>query len=246
MRFPVWCTVCEGPDKNKPYLVSPRHDGVYEMICDNGHKRTFSLQMSRFEMLFEIGLHAILDGYTREAVLSFAACYERFFEFFFRVVSHKMGVPQTEAKDTFKQINRSEPQLGAYALAFLFLFNKAPTLPGKIKFQGKDLQSFRNEVAHQGRIPTKDEAVAFGQEVFNLVHPVVHQLREDDKQHFFEELKRESGKPPRAGFRTMLNCGVRLSPAPSLNVQDYLSQLAETMASLYRAARPSGCAERRR
>jgi len=188
-------------------------------------------------MLFEIGLHAILDGYTREAVLSFAACYERFFKFFFRVVSHKMGVPESEAEETFNQINRSERQLGAYALAFLFNFKKAPVLPGKIKFQGKkDILCFRNEVAHEGRIPTKDEAMAFGQKVFDLVHSVVQQLRENDKEYFFEEMKRELGKPPMAGFRTMLNCGVKLLPAPSLDVRDYLSELEQTMKVLRRAA----------
>lgn len=237
MQFPVWCTKCNGSDRNKPYLVEPREDGIYTMTCVNGHNKTFSFQMSRFEMLFEIGLHAILDGYTREAVLSFAACYERFFEFFFRVVTHKMGVPKNEAKETFKQINRSEMQLGAYALAFLFNFKKSPMLPEKIKkVLKKDILGIRNKVAHEGRIPTRNEAISFGQAVFDMIHPIIQKLREDDKEYFFAELKRESGSPPRAGFRVMLNCGIKLFPPPLLDVREYLSELEDTMRILRRTA----------
>ena len=56
-------------------------DGKYEVTCTRGHKETVILQQQKFEILFEIGAHAIIDGYYREAVSSFAASLERFYEF---------------------------------------------------------------------------------------------------------------------------------------------------------------------
>lgn len=40
-------------------------DGEYEVHCGKGHKSTVILDNVKFELLFEMGLNAIVDGYPR-------------------------------------------------------------------------------------------------------------------------------------------------------------------------------------
>jgi hypothetical protein len=58
-----------------------RQDGVYTGKCPNGHDLLIATQTLPHEMLFEIALNAIGDGYYREAVSSFAASVELFMNF---------------------------------------------------------------------------------------------------------------------------------------------------------------------
>ncbi len=46
----------------------------------------------RFEVLTETAMQAIVDGYYREAVASFAASLERIFQFYVEVVTHSKGI----------------------------------------------------------------------------------------------------------------------------------------------------------
>ena len=61
-------------------------DGRYEVRCQAGHLNTVFLDNVKFELLFEMGLNALIDGYPREAVSSFASSLERFYEFYWNVV----------------------------------------------------------------------------------------------------------------------------------------------------------------
>lgn len=64
--------------------VEVRDENHYALTCPKGHRNVVVLQQQKFEVLFEIGAHAIEDGYYREAVSSFTASLERFYEFFVR------------------------------------------------------------------------------------------------------------------------------------------------------------------
>ncbi|WP_238149350.1 hypothetical protein [Arsenophonus endosymbiont of Aleurodicus floccissimus] len=66
--------------------VEFKNDGRYEITCQNGHSSITFLQQQKFEILFDIGACAIIDGYYREAVSSFTSALERFYEFFIKVV----------------------------------------------------------------------------------------------------------------------------------------------------------------
>ena len=64
--------------------------GVYDLTCPSSHRTAFCLQNFKFELLFDLGLQAIDDGYYREAVSSFASALERFqFERPEALVSHR-------------------------------------------------------------------------------------------------------------------------------------------------------------
>ncbi|MCB1615105.1 MAG: hypothetical protein KDI30_03730 [Pseudomonadales bacterium] len=51
-------------------------DGHYEFVCENGHTSVVRLQEEAFQVMFEMGLHAINDRYYREAVVNFASSLE--------------------------------------------------------------------------------------------------------------------------------------------------------------------------
>jgi hypothetical protein len=183
MRLPISCMKCRDAHDNKFILectfVEICDDGKYELECSLGHKTTVILQQQKFEILFEIGAHAILDGYYREAVSSFAASLERFYEFSIRVFLKKASVSNVLFDECWKSVsNQSERQLGAFIFLWVVNLNsKPPLLPSK-------QVEFRNNVIHKGRIPTKEEAVLFGEAVLNLIRPNVLEIRE----HFSDQL----------------------------------------------------------
>src|SRR3569832_1434981 len=107
----------ENPSSGPVSLVELRDDNRYEVTCDKGHTVSIVLQAQRFELLFEIGSYAILDGYYREAVNSYTAALERAREFFVRVVVEEKGLPFEELWKPVQ--NRSERQLGVFVTAFL-------------------------------------------------------------------------------------------------------------------------------
>src|SRR5271169_261384 len=74
------------------FVETIREDGLYTGKCPKGHDLLIATQTLRHEMLFEIALNAIEDGYYREAVSSFAASIERFFEFAITVLASNRNV----------------------------------------------------------------------------------------------------------------------------------------------------------
>lgn len=151
----------------------PRDEGPYEFRCPHGHQNRIALQQMLFELLFEMGLYALRDGYPREAVADFAASLERFYEFFARVASQASGVESPAFEGAWRLVTaQSERQLGLYVGSYLSLFRSVPALLPD--FQVK----VRNRVLHRGVIPTPQVAAAYGQAVLDLVRPVIRQLRE--------------------------------------------------------------------
>src|SRR5690349_14819867 len=111
MRLRLSCFQC-----NTYSLISiPVNDhGFYEVVCAKGHTTNYVLSQQHFETLFENGVHAIHDGYYREAISAFAAALERFYEFYVRLISRKNNIPQDEFEKGWKAVSKqSERQLGA-------------------------------------------------------------------------------------------------------------------------------------
>jgi hypothetical protein len=153
--------------------VEFRDDGKYEITCSRGHETKTILQQQKFEVLFDIGSHAILDGYYRDSVSSFAASLERFYEFSIRAFLSKASGADNLFKTCWKLVSsQSERQLGAFIFLWASTFNAPPALLSNTQV------SFRNDVVHKGKIPTKDEAIAFGDSVLNVLRPNMLALRE--------------------------------------------------------------------
>ena len=155
-------------------VVQLAENGLYKVVCEKGHESMVALLNLKFELLFEIGLNAIIDGYSREAVTSFASSLERFYEFYWRVVMHKFAVSETEVAGAWKAVGRlSERQIGAYISASLMLTSKAPSL-----LNANKEVPFRNNVIHNGYVPNADEAISFGDVVMTMINDDLSKLRE--------------------------------------------------------------------
>jgi hypothetical protein len=174
MKLPIRCFECTEDQGSGGHiaLVEFRDDGRYEATCPRGHRTTILLQEQLFELLFEIGAYAIRDGYYREAVSSFTASLERFYEFFLRAVLSQKGVAEEWVDISWNMISKqSERQLGAFiVLSVAELGNPPQILPPK-------QVEFRNSVIHRGEIPSKHEAMAYGQIVLDLIRPLIQILK---------------------------------------------------------------------
>ncbi|WP_198557011.1 hypothetical protein [Enterovibrio nigricans] len=154
--------------------VEFRDDGRYEINCPKGHSSVTLLQQQKFEILFDIGAYAILDGYYREAVSSFTSSLERFYEFFIKVVCISKNIDWDKTQDAWKEVsNQSERQLGAFIFLHLQETGKKPTLLSNNKVK------FRNEVIHKGKIPSKEQAIQYGQAVLDVIRPLLNVLKAD-------------------------------------------------------------------
>jgi hypothetical protein len=154
--------------------VEFRDDGCYRFECKNSHKTKSILQNQKFEVLFDIGAHAILDGYYREAVSSFTSSLERFYEFALRTLLEKSSGSDKLFREVWKSIsNQSERQLGAYIMLWAANFNQPPCL-----LSSSDVK-FRNSVIHKGKIPTKEEAINYGDSVLKMIVPQMVVLRSE-------------------------------------------------------------------
>jgi len=171
-----------------PVPVSRLSDnGQYEVHCGKGHISAVVLDNVKFELLFEMGLNAMVDGYPREAVSSFASALERFYEFYWRVAMHHFGMPKEQIEKAWKPLSKlSERQIGAYSTVVTLLTKEAPSLLNPNKHV-----PFRNKVIHNGYVPTEEEAIAFGDTVKQLIDGDLDKLRQiaaDSLESIYQEL----------------------------------------------------------
>ena len=144
---------------------------TYEVCCSRGHTSVTILQQQKFEILFDIGANAIIDGYYREAISSFTSSLERFYEFCIKVFCENNSMNDDTYNKVWKQVsNQSERQLGAFLFLWTNKFDEVPEL-----LTNKDTK-FRNEVIHKGKIPTKEEALIFGNTILKIIRPKIKQL----------------------------------------------------------------------
>jgi hypothetical protein len=176
MKFPTACLKCQIANPGRPtslQLISVQEESRYEVICEQGHRDAFVLQNPKFDILFEIGAHAILDGYYREAVSSFQASLERCYEFFLRAALKHIALSDDVITEAWKSISKqSERQLGAFVMVYTTEFGRPPALLSNQNV------AFRNAVIHQGRIPSWQEAIDYGQAILDLERPLVREVRQ--------------------------------------------------------------------
>jgi hypothetical protein len=181
MRVPAQCPRCRevnerrqsihevGPEEHSHELeavylremdAADVHLGKLTLRCEQGHTTVVTLPIPAFEMLFDFGCSALLDGYPREAVTDFATSFERFEEFTCRFLLARRRVAFEGVDAWWKEVaTSSERQKGSFvALWISEFFGPPPLLPRK-------LVEFRNDCVHKGRIPPESEAKAYGEAV---------------------------------------------------------------------------------
>lgn len=154
--------------------IEMNDSGFYRIVCDQGHETNLFLQDEKFEILFDLGALALIDGYTREAVSSFVASLERFYEFIIQVFLDKNGINHSEFESTWKQVkNQSERQLGAFYFLYLNEFKQAPPVVSQKWIE------FRNNVIHKGYIPNYSETYDYGMYLYGFMKQILMKIKEE-------------------------------------------------------------------
>lgn len=170
----------------KDIEVEFNNDNSYSIKCKNEHISTTQLQNQKFELLFDIAAMALIDGYTKECVSTIASSFERFIEFFIKIIAIKKSVKPNDYIKTWKLMSKqSERQLGAFYMLQLTEYGET-----KYIITQKWIE-FRNKVIHQGYIPTSHEAIEYGEYILSLINFILIDLKENDldsieKASFFD------------------------------------------------------------
>jgi hypothetical protein len=225
------CVEEHGHADDPVYPAEPQDNGLYRLVCRAGHETVTCVQEQKFEVLFDLALNAVIDGYYREAVASFTSSLERFYEFYIRVLCAKRGLDEATVGGAWKSVaNQSERQLGAYLFAYLLENGLvAPQLP-------KSKVEFRNDVIHKGKIPSRDEALGYGQAVLEMIAPVLAALKKNDgehvgtvvKQHIFSTHRKIKGQA-KVSFMTISTTisAAIARPEHQWNLVDSIARIAE-------------------
>lgn len=215
MKIITRCHQC-GPGEEAA-LLEVGNENLHQVICDKGHEWSLVIAQQKHEVLFEVATHAIIDGYYREAISSFAASLERYYEFFIKVIL--VAVPGDVIEKAWKQISsQSERQLGAYMFTYISFCRAVPeTLP-------QPLTALRNNVIHKGYIPSRAEAIKFGEAVAKIINDGCDLLRRKMPDELNEIIRRVMCPNNSSDYQmlvphTYLNC---LTESRSISLEEYL------------------------
>jgi hypothetical protein len=176
MRIDINCAQCAQAAGGFAifHVETIREDGFYTVKCPQGHDLLVATQTLPHEMLFEIALNAIADAYRREAISSFAASVERFYEFCLRVLSRNRNLPKGTFDAVWKHVSKqSERQLGAFAFLYAVSFGEAPGV------LSNKMVELRNNVIHRGTLPDQRQALEFGAAAYDVIQMGIRKLRAD-------------------------------------------------------------------
>lgn len=202
MKIIVRCDQC-GPEKEAA-LLEIGNENLHQVICDKGHKFSLVIIQQKHEVLFEVATHAIVDGYYREAISSFAASLERYYEFFVKVIAVELSCEEFQ-KAWNHVASQSERQLGGYIFTYINVFRTSPDiLPQK-------LAKLRNDVVHKGHIPGREDAIKFGGAVAKIINDGCNLLRKRKKDQLNEIIRQTTCPDNRSDYPayklpTYLNC----------------------------------------
>lgn len=154
-------------------------NAVFELSCNKGHKHKYFISNPKYELLYDMGVSAYLDGYYREACLDFAACIERFHEYcVYAMLCQNSNNITGEIDNMWKVIkNQSERQYGAFVVLYTNTIGKPPTE------QKRKWVEFRNDITHKGKIPSKKEAYDYAKYVCEYIKEKYTELSAKNDMH---------------------------------------------------------------
>lgn len=232
MNFVVSCPECFSLKEARFTRLSPTESGILELQCPVGHRTLLVTQYLRYEILFEISLNAIIDGYYRESILNATGALERLFEHYMRIACIAKGFRDDDFQTLWKSLRKqSERQIGAFAAVFLVLEGKqAPILDQKAV-------EFRNRVVHQGHICSRLEAVDYCSQIADRMLPLIQVILdvyanphfsiqyEENKRRREEALGNSNSMNPHSS--TLFIRKAIEKRKEKLEVSEYLSQLSK-------------------
>ncbi|ELA9392423.1 hypothetical protein QTV37_004993 [Vibrio parahaemolyticus] len=189
MKLSIPCSICleESPQGSKSACDAIlRDDFTYEVTCSKGHKSICIHSNPKFDVLYVYAKHAIESGFLREAVGSFSACIERYYEFFLRVKLRSEGKNFDDIDRLWKMVSsQSERQLGAYIFSYFSHYGEPPII------LRQNLVEFRNKVVHKGYIPTPEEVNKFNEAVLQIVGTGIQRLQTEQLEYVLDVISKE-------------------------------------------------------
>lgn len=210
MKLKSVCMVCTAKENclDESMLLSVEYrDGTLRATCPQGHESRTIVNAADFQILFEFGGMALLDGFPREAVSSFAAALESAYMCYVSTVLLNAQVPAHAAEAAMKALSRSERQLGAFVSLFALREEMPPPL------LPPEMVELRNNCTHKGAIPAREEAVKYGQCTLEILDPLLAVLTDKYEREFNEVIHHRAWKaalaegfnPASAAIPTMLS-----------------------------------------
>lgn len=184
----------DGYEKSVIGTAAMNDDGVFTGTCSSGHVYSIAVQNLPFELLFDEGLAALVDGYLREAVLDFAASLERFCETFVESSLARLQAPSDVMKATWAPMRKaSERQYGCFlGLHAAVLHTQWPHIANDT-----DKRGFRNRVVHEGHWPVQEEVLKYARFVFDAVRTTTDAAQALDADFFRPAISRRLAVAPR-------------------------------------------------
>jgi hypothetical protein len=197
VKILTMCMECQkelGNPSFEPIIADYYEEALAYIECSKGHKSAILLQSQKFEVLLESAANALIEGYTLEAASSLSSAYERFFEFAINVYCKKSNISKESLGETFKQVSKqSERQIGGFLFLHLLTFKSHYAL-------NKKIPELRNQVIHQGYIPTPDEVLKLGdliyKEILSITKLIKSSLANEMQQVVMDTLQRRDEKIP--------------------------------------------------
>ncbi len=187
--LPTGCVACQQSKHTFLDRTAVVEIRTHTYVCECGATTVFFHGHEKFELLFEAGLQALTEGFLREAILDFTGCLERTYESVVQTLLASQGCDEDTVEGTWKQVAASsERQLGMFLGLWASEFGKPPA-----RFSQKQV-GLRNDVVHKGVFCTDDQAIAYGQAVWDFW--AAHWGPVADKHHkrIFDLWRRRSDK----------------------------------------------------
>lgn len=176
------CSICR-PEVPLFQKLSVVDEGFYTSKCDScGSESRAITRVRKFELLFDIGAVALLDGYPRETVTTMAAALERLMGFYINVIVRRHRISSEQVVKMWKSVAaQSERQLGAFVYLRLVHRGTASPFPMETKMLTRQCTAatFRNDVVHKGYIPAEAEAEEFADIIHASMYELLQELTSD-------------------------------------------------------------------
>lgn len=197
MRIKAPCAVCVNTlkDAYQLQILDGELDdsGLVYVTCSEGHESVVVYDSRRYEVLMQSATSALVDGYTNEAISSYATALERAYEFYIRVILRANNIENAIADKAWKMVSsQSERQLGAFH--FLHLLDQGNTLE-----LDKTIPEIRNKVVHKGKIARTKETIDFAERIYNRIRSIENSLGKHDaaakKEQEYELINQQKSVP---------------------------------------------------
>lgn len=175
MKVPFECEYCSeeiresGVEKDYIVFLPLQSDRTYLFKCHEGHDCKVVLNNPLFEIVFEIACHAIVEGYYREAIVSYTTCLERFYEYILRGTLRKNGFNDAVIEKAWKTVKKSDEQRTVIDFVYCLFNGNRPAL------MESSFSNLRNNVVHNGLIPDEKQSIKFGVNAMKVMDRLLDQ-----------------------------------------------------------------------